>query len=231
MSIAEKLTTIAENQERVFEAGKKSQYDEFWDSFQQNGNRTAYDNGFSGICWNSENFKPKYKPMRVVNGVSMFLSFDAQCKKTPVVIDETIIDFTNTTNVTSMFQNTNASVVKMNVIPTKLTSMKSFINMNNIVTHGVTEVILGIHEAVTFNTYSFWTGALEKVSFLEGSVIGNNIWFSYCKKLTHESLINILNTLQEKSSGTFTCTLGADNLAKLTDAEKSIATEKGWTLA
>ena len=39
MSIADKLTTIAENEQKVFDAGKQAEYDEFWDSFQSKGTR------------------------------------------------------------------------------------------------------------------------------------------------------------------------------------------------
>jgi hypothetical protein len=49
-----------ESVDEVFEAGKKSEYDAFWDAYQDNGNRTNYSNGFSGIGWNSETFVPKY---------------------------------------------------------------------------------------------------------------------------------------------------------------------------
>ena len=72
MSIAEKLTAIAENEHRVFEAGKKSEYDTFWDAFQQNGNRVRYDmengNNFSYQGWDFTNFYPKYdiKPTRAM---------------------------------------------------------------------------------------------------------------------------------------------------------------------
>lgn len=51
----------------------------------------------------------------------------------------------------------------------------------------------------------------------------------YCTNLTHDSLMIIINGLQTVTGKTLT--LGADNLAKLTDAEKQIATDKGWTLA
>ena len=34
MSIAEKLTTIAENEQKVYDAGQKSEYDRFWDSYR-----------------------------------------------------------------------------------------------------------------------------------------------------------------------------------------------------
>ena len=53
---------------------------------------------------------------------------------------------------------------------------------------------------------------------------------SKCIKLTHDSLMSILNNLTTKTSTT-KLTLGATNLAKLSDEEKAIATNKGWTLA
>jgi uncharacterized protein YndB with AHSA1/START domain len=45
--------------------------------------------------------------------------------------------------------------------------------------------------------------------------------------------MNIIGCLSDYSGSgtTHTCTIGTANLAKLTDAEKAIATEKGWTLA
>lgn len=52
----------------------------------------------------------------------------------------------------------------------------------------------------------------------------------YSTKLTHDSLMSILRNLVTVTSSK-TLTLGTDNLAKLTAAEKSIATNKGWTLA
>lgn len=49
-------------------------------------------------------------------------------------------------------------------------------------------------------------------------------------KFTESALVEVLNNLATVTS-TKTLTLGATNLAKLTDAEKKIATDKGWTLA
>lgn len=53
---------------------------------------------------------------------------------------------------------------------------------------------------------------------------------SSCTKLTHDSLMNVLNGLRTVT-GKKTLTLGSTNLAKLTDEEKAVATAKGWTLA
>ena len=49
-------------------------------------------------------------------------------------------------------------------------------------------------------------------------------------KLTHDSLMVVINGLQTVTTAK-TLTLGSTNLAKLTDAEKKVATDKGWTLA
>ena len=66
-------------------------------------------------------------------------------------------------------------------------------------------------------------------------VIGNpNFKVSFdlsgCTKLTHDSLMVFINGLQTVTT-TKKLTLGANNLAKLTDDEKKVATDKGWTLA
>ena len=53
---------------------------------------------------------------------------------------------------------------------------------------------------------------------------------NYCK-LTVDSLVSVLNALQQLDEGTsYTCTIGSDNLVKLTDEQKAIATNKHWTL-
>ena len=48
--------------------------------------------------------------------------------------------------------------------------------------------------------------------------------------ISHDSLVRVLNSIQTLSESK-TLTLGSTNLAKLTDEEKQIAIDKGWTLA
>lgn len=60
MSIAEKLTTVAENVPKVYEAGQKAEYDRFWDIFQENGKRTNYTSAFCYGGWTDDTYNPKY---------------------------------------------------------------------------------------------------------------------------------------------------------------------------
>ena len=59
--------------------------------------------------------------------------------------------------------------------------------------------------------------------------ISADINFSSCTNLTHDSLMSIINNLATISGKTLT--LGETNLAKLSEEEKAIATNKGWALA
>jgi hypothetical protein len=79
------------------------------------------------------------------------------------------------------------------------------------------------------NTFS---GCIALENLTMGGTIGQNGFnVSESTKLTHDSLMSIINCLEAKTEGTWAVTLGTTNLAKLTDAEKAIATQKGWTLA
>ena len=54
------LDDMATAVEEVYSAGEKSQYDEFWDSIQNNGTRRSYNYAFAWNGWNTKIFKPKY---------------------------------------------------------------------------------------------------------------------------------------------------------------------------
>lgn len=55
--------------------------------------------------------------------------------------------------------------------------------------------------------------------------------FIFSNELTHDSIMNVINLAADVTSSPKTLSLGPTNLAKLTDAEKKVATDKGWKLA
>ena len=73
MNIADKLTTIAENEQKVFDAGKQAEYDRFWDDFQNKGGATGCAYMFYGTgAWNMDLYKPKYRFYATYSAASMF---------------------------------------------------------------------------------------------------------------------------------------------------------------
>ena len=85
-----------------------------------------------------------------------------------------------------------------------------------------------VSENTIFATSMFDAPNLESVIF-EGVIGQGGLDLSKCNKLSHESLISVINCLKDGVSG-LTCTLGATNLAKLTLEEKMIAINKGWDI-
>ena len=55
------------------------------------------------------------------------------------------------------------------------------------------------------------------------------IALNYCKQLSVDSLVGLLNALPQ-STHNYSFQIGADNIAKLSDVQKQIATDKGWKL-
>lgn len=90
MSIADKLTAIAENVQKVYDAGKAaggggdSWYDTFWDNLTQNGTRVDYYYAFGNKAWNDEIFKPN-RVITPTNASYMFLG--AEVTSTPYVLN------------------------------------------------------------------------------------------------------------------------------------------------
>ena len=201
MSIAEKLQTIAENEQRVYEAGKsrgieegkEAEWNAFWDSYQDYGNRRAYNTMFYNAGWTEITFKPKYDFICTYAGSMFAASRIVEINKT--------IDVTNSTSVATMFANATYLKTITNLIVSENNDLNGNVFLN--------------------------CGALENLTI--SGTIGKNVDVHWSTKLSHDSLMSIINHLKDGVSG-LTVTLGATNLAKLTDAEKAIATQKGWTL-
>ena len=232
MSIADKLTIIAENEQKVYDAGKKSQYDKFWDTYQDNGNRTDYAYAFK-MPWSEEHWIPKYdiKPTTAVNifvGVQVVDLVEHQAKH------NFVIDFSMCTNLQQMGSG-NRSIERFGVVDTR--SASSLVAPLNSIwsLKKVDEFILKEDGSQTFSYPPF--GGCNKLTDLTiKGKIGNTVSFADNKALTDESLkgeYGIINALLDLTGTgkTATITLHADAKAKLSDSDKATITQKGWTIA
>lgn len=228
ITISDKLVTVAENQQKVFDAGRDAEWSQFWDTLQGNGERRNYNYCFYSSNWDDTNFKPKYDFI-VTSANSMFRAIGVSDLRQTLLDAGVTLDLSKCSTLAETFTNTTTTALPVisAVSATSLSHM--FAGASKLVT--IEKLILKDDGSQAFSSTFASMNSLENI-VIEG-VIGNNVSFSSSAKLTHDSLMSIINALKDHSDSTetHTCTLGATNLAKLTDAERAIATQKGWTLA
>ena len=243
MSIAQKLKTVAENQQKVYaagyaagqkaggygegyEAGQQAEYDRFWDLYQNNGHRQDYQNAFSGIGWTEETYQPKYTiyhtgyPIYMVFRRCGFVDLGKAIRDSgkQVVLDHQMLQFT-------FQQCPNLEVIDGVSFPTPLTYISgAFANcakLRKIQTLPISE------NATTLEFTNI--PALEEISF--SGVIPANISFAQSANLNGDSVESILDHLADLTAKPAkTLTLHATVGGKLTDAQKASVTAKNWTL-
>lgn len=237
--------------DKGFSDGKQSEYDRFWDSYQDNGNRTNYRYAFAGNAWNEELLKqikytiifPKETNQSERNAMGLFTYLQ---NKGSAVVDMTEIckkfDFSGCLTANNLFQN--ASVKNITI---DLSNCETLSNTFAIGDGGsIDNINLKVSEKTIFgssntNLTTFNNSDLSEIRFLDGSIIGNNIKFT-SRYLTYNSIVNIINTLSTTTSGlTVTLSLVAVNKAFETsenanDGSNSVEwktlidTKKNWTV-
>ena len=213
------------------EQGKQAQYDLFWDKFQKNGTRTDYQYAFANWVSSEGIFKPKYDIKPVGGAQRMFHGFQTSVSL-PDVCEECgiVMDFSKVTSF-EYFMYNYCAISRIGIVDcSSVTNLnRAFLMASSLKT--IDKLI--VHEGITSYTDCF-AGAIKLQNItIEGTIAGTGFSVSSHSELTHDSLMSIIYALKDYSGTTTTktITLGATNLAKLTDAEKAIATQKGWTIA
>ena len=230
MTVAEKLTAIAENEQKVFDAGKKAEYDRFWDAAQNNGSRTIYTYAFAGSSWRLQNFKPKYD-IRPQNASTMFHTTGIGGDLVEILKNcGVVLDTTESTSVAQMFAYA-VNLTRVGVVDTRKADslLMLFYGCTAMIT--IDKLILKDDGSQNMSNAFYSVLALKDIT-IEGKIGYSGLKLDTAQSLTHDSLMSFINALYDFSAtgGTYTATFGSTNLAKLTDAEKAIATERGWTL-
>lgn len=227
MSISEKLTTIADNQEKVYEAGKKSQYDEFWDSYQKNGTKVDHTCAFA--YWDRTTFKPKYD-IHCTCADRMFFGFSNPSDIVDLVDvlekQGKTMDFTGCTRFYYAFYW--AYIQRLGTIDLSASKTNEFAFETPYI-QTIEKII--VSEETVFVSRTFHDASLKNINAIEGK-IGSNIWFSQCP-LTKASITNVVNALSNTTSG-LTCTFNKTaKESAFTNSEWSalIETKKNWTFS
>ena len=139
----------------------------------------------------------------------------------------------NVENMRSMFYNVNniksldlsnfdtSKVTNMGYMFSYCSSLKS-LNISNFDTSKVTNM------GYMFNYCKNLTTIISDGLQLP-NIDMSNIRLNGSPKLTVDSIVGLLNALPQSDKG-YSFQIGSDNIAKLSDEQKAIATNKGWTL-
>ena len=217
------------------EAGKKAQYDAFWDVFQQNGSNkyNQVQGVFNGKRFTAANFFPKYDIKPIGDAQYLFYAWEATAGLEHTILDlkqrledcGVVLDTSQATNMTRAF----SYCFFIDNIPTLdctgLTGGSHIFASSGIAR--IEKVI--INETTSFASWFTSTRSLTEIRF--DGVIGNSIAFGDCSLLSTASVQSVIDHLKDLTGGTAqTLTLHADVGGKLTDQQKAAITAKNWTL-
>lgn len=207
--------------------GKQAEYDAFWDTYQENGNRVQYIYAFSGRGWTNENFKPKYA-MHCGTGAYMFSGTGV------THLDTDKLDMSAAGDFAFMFYGSMSTNYLQYIGALNMSSATRTTNMFH--SCGMLKEIelltLPNDPTKLTNVQNMFNGCnnLQEVRF--AGMIPLSISFQWSPKLSHDSLMSIIDALRDLTGTGTTCTLtiGATNYAKLTQEEIEVAQNKGWTV-
>lgn len=238
MSIADKLNTIAENEQKVYDAGAKSEYDKFWDTYQDNGNRTDYQYGFSGGGWCYETLRPKYdmKPTRVdymFSSIRAPINLTAHLEKIGITLDTS-----NCTGFSNFLRY--MSVSTLPIIDTRSANSLATFSVNSSI--GKIEKIILRDDGSQNVTNMFSSNHTNLTDVVFEGVIGTTLSMASCPVLSVESMKSIILHLKNYAGtdkeGTCRCVftttcwnaLEADSTAPDGNTWKDYVGTLGWTL-
>lgn len=163
-----------------------------------------------------------------------------------------LVDTSNADNMTAMFSGcinllqvpllNTANVVHFDEMFYNCSSLTTIPQFNTANLYSANLMLAGCSKLVSVPLMDFGKAeqlrsmllACSELTDLKGFTnLAVNLDLSSSRKLTADSIMNVINEAKDLSEtgGTATLTLGTTNISKLTEQQIAIATSKGWTLA
>lgn len=190
----------------VYQCGKKSAYDEFWDAFQKNGTRTNYVGAF-GSQWTPELFKPKYS-IRPTNAYFMF--FNNAGEK---LFIEDFVEFCQENNFELDFSQCTNGAYAIGCLHSKHFGTLDFSKCTNLnplfYSHNSTTGVQKIDNFISSEKTVFATGTFQHAIYLTdismSGIVSCDINFGYSplNKTSIKSVVNVLSSTTTNKTVTF----------------------------
>lgn len=209
MTIAEQLARAKADYDEVYQAGKKSEYDRFWDEYQQNGQRLDYNYAFYGNGWDDSSYTPKY-PIKASYTACRSLFAWSIITDTCVLIDLTIAKEMQSTFYQCQYLKTIREII---ITEDTTINLAVFYNCNVLENLTFTGVI-----GATFSLQ--WSTKLTKASIT--SIV------NALSTTTSGLSVTLSKTAVNKA---FKTSVGANDGSTSTEWTTLIATKSNWTIS
>lgn len=211
----------------VYEAGKTKEWSDFWDVFQDNGNRTSYMRAFS-TNWDDTTFKPKYD-MIPTDSEAMFIwskitNFKEILKKYNVILDTS-----KSERMMNMFQN-NYKITELPEISFESVTTDARIVAVFSGDYELTRIDKVIYPTDVYLATTTTFQSCGKLTYLRiGGVLGKNFSVQWCP-LDVDSIKSVITHLKDyagtSSEYAYTVTFKASAFSAL-EAEEATAEYNG----
>lgn len=209
--------------------GRQNEYDDFWDIYQQNGNREHYAYAFGGKGWTDKTFKPKYDIIVGDTVGTCLFAYSQICDLKGILQKQGVrLDTSRCTDIGSIFNTCTNLITAPQINASSAKHCGSiFFNCTHI---EEIDLILKDDGSQTFSSAFSYCNKLWNVK-IQG-VIGQSISFKWSKELSKQSVINIFNALSSSASG-MTLTLSQDVRYWFTNTDWNnlINSKKNWTIS
>ena len=236
MTIAEQIKRAKADLDNVFADGKQkgedAAYNRFWDLYQREGTRKNYKMGFSGGGWTKETFKPKYDII-ATSAVSIFQMSSINASLSEILKENGVTLTVPTTSMENAF--VDSAFTEITIDTSTATSMvNTFLQARNLTT---LNLVLPTAESVAwYDTFYACTSLVNlkltgKIYSRKYDSTGYAISLAWSKNLSKESIINVIECLDESVTGqliTFSLT-AVNNAFETSEGAKDGSTSSEWT--
>lgn len=216
------------------EQGKKSQYDEFWDAYQDYGKRTNYQSAFMR-GWNEQNFKPKYD-IRIEGSASGMFDTNLYIRDVKAVLDKcgVVLDTSKATNLQYFL--TSSNIEAFGVIDVTSLSSVNYVLYYCPKLVSVEKFVFKADGSQPINDAFYQLAILENL-IVEGTIGQNGFNVQWSTKLSKASITSIINALSTTTSG-LTVTISKTAINNAFNGGSTgdewlnlVATKNNWTIS
>lgn len=204
--------------------GRAAEKSEWWDEYQINGTRTNYAGAFMGTGWNETTLKPKYS-IKANTSYMMFAHCGYKGDLDDIFKNRGLTLEFGTSSATQGYIFYNTSITALGTIDISMFTSASYLtSIFNSVNITTIRNLIPPQEAMAATC---WNSGLVNLGI--GGAITKSFNLSRCGKLTAASVQSVIDNLADLTGQTSQTITFHKNIV-LSDEQKAIISDKGWTL-